>query len=146
MDLNNRSRGKEDTAQTVSVWTADQYPIPSSMDRQWIQNASCEELLKVAASLKSATIVFQNQFNFGISVCIAKLNESLLFYYNAPQTYVADVKKKTVLRMNTLCDPAVTHNQVLDLSDDGDRWEGDVRNDLPLGWGVVYDRVGRRMY
>lgn len=144
--MNNRSRGNRNPEQSVSVWTADQYPIPSSIDRQWIQNASCEELLKVAASLKSATIVFQNQFNFGICVCIAKLNESLLFYYNAPHTYVVDVKKKALLRMNTLCDPAVTHNQVLDLSDDGDRWEGDVRNDLPLGWGIVYDRDGRRKY
>ena len=40
----------------------------------------------------------------------------------------------------------VKHNQILDLSVDGDRWEGDVLNDKPFGWGVLYDGEGRMVY
>ena len=35
---------------------------------------------------------------------------------------------------------------MLDLSDDGERWEGDVLNNEPYGWGVLYDSENRRMY
>ena len=40
----------------------------------------------------------------------------------------------------------IEHNQVLDLSDEGKRWEGDVLNDQPYGWGVLYDSENRMMY
>ena len=30
-------------------------------------------------------------------------------------------------------------NRVLDLSDEGDRWEGDIMDGKPFGWGVLYD-------
>ncbi|KAM7454178.1 hypothetical protein BLSTO_05068 [Blastocystis sp. subtype 1] len=33
----------------------------------------------------------------------------------------------------------IEHKQVLDLNDDGERWEGDVLNNQPYGWGVLYD-------
>ena len=35
---------------------------------------------------------------------------------------------------------------MLDLSDDGERWEGDVLNNEPYGWGVLYDSENRMMY
>ena len=40
----------------------------------------------------------------------------------------------------------VEHGRVLDLSDDGERWEGDVLNDEPYGWGVLYDKEGEKAY
>ena len=40
----------------------------------------------------------------------------------------------------------VEKNQVLDLSDEGERWEGDVLNDEPYGWGVLYDKEGEKVY
>ena len=41
---------------------------------------------------------------------------------------------------------AVEHNRVLDLSDDGDRWDGDVMWNQPFGWGVLYDSENRKAY
>ena len=38
----------------------------------------------------------------------------------------------------------VEHNRVLDLSDDGDRWDGDVMWNQPFGWGVLYDSENRK--
>ena len=40
----------------------------------------------------------------------------------------------------------IKHNQVLDLNDDGERWEGDVLNSKSYGWGVLYDSENRRTY
>ena len=40
----------------------------------------------------------------------------------------------------------IEHAKVLDLSDDGERWEGDVLNGEPYGWGVFYDSENRRVY
>ena len=40
----------------------------------------------------------------------------------------------------------VKHNQTLDLNEEGDRWEGDVLNDSPWGWGVLYDKNNHRVY
>ena len=40
----------------------------------------------------------------------------------------------------------IEHAKVLDLSDDGERWEGDVLNGKPCGWGVFYDSENRRVY
>ena len=40
----------------------------------------------------------------------------------------------------------VEHNRVLDLSDEGERWEGDVFQNKPYGWGVLYDSENRVVY
>ena len=57
-----------------------------------------------------------------------------------------DVASHTLIRVNGEDVSDVEHNQVLDLSDDGERWEGDVMNNEPYGWGVLYDSENRRMY
>ena len=57
-----------------------------------------------------------------------------------------DVKRKELLRVNGEEVSGIEHNQVLDLSDDGERWEGDVLNDQPYGWGVLYDSENRMVY
>ena len=40
----------------------------------------------------------------------------------------------------------IEHNVVLSLNDDGERWEGDVLNREPYGWGVLYDSEGEKKY
>ena len=40
----------------------------------------------------------------------------------------------------------IEHAQVLSLSDDGERWEGDVLDNQPYGWGVLYDSENRMVY
>ena len=40
----------------------------------------------------------------------------------------------------------IEHNQVLNLSDGGERWEGDVDDNEPYGWGVLYDDEGEKRY
>ena len=57
-----------------------------------------------------------------------------------------DVASRTLLRVNGEEVQNIESNQVLDLNDDGERWEGDVLNNEPYGWGVLYDSENSRMY
>ena len=56
------------------------------------------------------------------------------------------VDSHALLRVNGEEVKGIEHNRVLDLSDDGERWEGDVLNNQPYGWGVYYDNENRRAY
>ena len=58
----------------------------------------------------------------------------------------ADVESRELLRVNGEGVNGIEHDRVLDLSDDGERWEGDVLNDQPYGWGVLYDSENRMVY
>ena len=57
-----------------------------------------------------------------------------------------DTAFHTLLRVNGEEVKDVESKQVLDLSDDGERWEGDVLDNQPYGWGVLYDSENRRTY
>ena len=57
-----------------------------------------------------------------------------------------DIASHTLLRVNGEEVKGIEHKQVLDLSDDGERWEGDVLNNQPCGWGVLYDKEGEKKY
>ena len=39
----------------------------------------------------------------------------------------------------------IEHAQVLDLNDDGERWEGDVLHNQPYGWGMLTQMERRCM-
>ena len=52
-----------------------------------------------------------------------------------------DVQAKKVLNVK-----GIEHVKVLDLSDNGERWEGDVLQTKPYGWGMLYDSENRMVY
>ena len=57
-----------------------------------------------------------------------------------------DAASHTLLRVNGEEVSEIEHNRVLDLNDEGERWEGDVLSNEPYGWGVLYDSENRRVY
>ena len=57
-----------------------------------------------------------------------------------------DVASHTLIRVNGEEVKGIEHAKVLDLSDDGERWEGDVLHNQPYGWGVLYDSENRMVY
>ena len=59
---------------------------------------------------------------------------------------MADVENRSLLRVDDVDLSEVKHNAIVDLSGDGDRWEGDALNEQPFGWGVLYDKDNRRVY
>ena len=56
------------------------------------------------------------------------------------------VASHRLLRVNGEEVNGIEHAQVLSLSDEGERWEGDVLNNQPYGWGVAYDSENRMAY
>ena len=59
---------------------------------------------------------------------------------------VVDIASHKLLKVNGEEMSGIEHALVLDLSDDGERWEGDVLNNQPYGWGVLYDSENRMVY
>ena len=57
-----------------------------------------------------------------------------------------DIASHTLIRVNGEDVSGIEHAKVLDLNDDGERWEGDVLDNQPYGWGVYYDSENRRVY
>ena len=57
-----------------------------------------------------------------------------------------NVDSRELLRVNGKDVRGVEHNVILNLSDDGERWEGDVLKNQPYGWGVLYDSENRMVY
>ena len=57
-----------------------------------------------------------------------------------------DAMSHQVLQVNGEDVSRIEHNRLLDLSDEGERWEGDVLHNRPCGWGVLYDSENRMAY
>ena len=70
----------------------------------------------------------------------------LLVERTKERVVVEDEKKRELLSVSQVDLSGVKHNSILDLSVDGDRWEGDVLEGKPCGWGVEYDKENRVAY
>ena len=77
---------------------------------------------------------------------IAEKSASVIVELNLNGVIEVNVDSRELLRVNGEDVKGIEHNRVLDLSDDGERWEGDVLNDQPYGWGVLYDSEGEKVY
>ena len=65
---------------------------------------------------------------------------------NEERIVIGDTQSHQLLQVNDEDMKGIKRNQVLNLSDDGERWEGDVLNGKPYGWGVLYDSENRMVY
>ena len=74
------------------------------------------------------------------------MDSSMLIELNRERVIEVDAQSRRLLKVNGEEVKGIEHNRVLDLSDDGERWEGDVLNSKPYGWGVVYDSENRMVY
>ena len=77
---------------------------------------------------------------------IAKLSSSVMLGFSMNRVIEVDVQSHRLLRVNGEEVKGVECKQVLDLNDDGERWEGDVLDNQPFGWGVLYDSENRMAY
>ena len=100
----------------------------------------CEEMLKRESHCAYLTLTRNATrcwYDSGIvalpPLAMAQLNAGIVIAVN-----VRKVNNENVIDKKT--------GQVLDLNDDGERWEGDVLNDEPYGWGVLYDKEGEKAY
>ena len=78
---------------------------------------------------------------------ITRMNGDVIVEFNDKERIVrADVDKKELLEVEGVDLGEMKHNEIVDLSVEGERWEGDVLNGEPYGWGVLYDKDNQRVY
>ena len=80
------------------------------------------------------------------STGISYVTDSVIAEYSGCSLCIVDVAKKKVLRISGYKSDEIEPNRVLDLNDEGERWEGDVLEGKPCGWGVLYDTENRILY
>ena len=74
------------------------------------------------------------------------MGASIVIAVSQDRLYVVNREERRLLRANEVDLSGMKHNQIVDLSVEGDRWEGDVLNDEPYGWGVLYDNNNGVVY
>ena len=78
---------------------------------------------------------------------VSRVDDGVIVEYGSRGRIVrVDVNKKELLEVEDVDLSEMKRNEVLDLSVEGDRWEGDVLNGNPCGWGVLYDKNNERVY
>lgn len=77
---------------------------------------------------------------------IAEMDSATVIEMHEGRQIEADVRAHKLVRVDDEVMSAVEHKRVLDLNDDGERWEGDVLEDQPYGWGVLFDSEGEKAY
>ena len=77
---------------------------------------------------------------------VALLVDSIVMEVGENCLILGDVDSRHLLRVNDEDLRGIERNQVLGLNDEGERWEGDVLNNQPYGWGVLYGKEGDMMY
>ena len=78
---------------------------------------------------------------------VSRLDDGVVVEYDSRGRIVrVDVDKKELLEVEGMDLSEMKRNEIVDLSVEGDRWEGDVLNGNPCGWGVLFDKNNERVY
>ena len=118
-------------------------PLHELVKRWRIQKLSVE----YAKNDKEHTcVVFVHHDRLSWYEGIVEMGSSMLLELNEKRMIEVDVDSHELLQVNGEDVNGIEHNVVLNLNDDGERWEGDVLNDEPYGWGVLYDSENRMVY
>ena len=83
---------------------------------------------------------------FRILEYMSRMNDSMVVGGSEKRVIMADVKNRRLLRVGYVDLNEVDGDKIVDMSVDGDRWEGDVLNGEPCGWGVLYNKDNIRVY
>ena len=106
---------------------------------------NCEWILKKDVK-DTYLVLYRHDGLYGYHEGLVKKSHSVVVELHLNGVTEVDVDSHALLHVNGEDASGIEHNQVLDLSDDGERWEGDVLDGKPYGWGVLYENENRRVY
>ena len=81
-----------------------------------------------------------------VDCALLHCEDSVVLEMNEERVVIGDIQSHQLLRVNDEDMSVIQHNVVLDLSNEGERWDGDVLQNKPFGWGVLYDSENRMVY
>ena len=114
---------------------------------KWIICSEYRDLLYKALRSRSSSSVFAYPYNKGIVFGVLYIEGcSIVEMVKNEEWVVASIGTKQFLRASGVDVKEVKHNEIVDLSVNGDRWEGDVLNGKPCGWGILYDKENHVEY
>ena len=116
------------------------------MKAQLKKNAVVCESIRVVASDADSLLMYCNNGSQWYQEGIVVVSPSVVMDVNVGGMIEGDVSKRELLVVNGEDVSEIEHNQVLDLNDDGERWEGDVLHNEPCGWGVLFNADGEKVY
>ena len=88
----------------------------------------------------------KNASGFHVMKGVSRVDDCMIAESGDKGVIVVDLDKRRLLKVNEGDLSGVKHNEIVDLNEDGDRWEGDVLNGKPCGWGVLYNKDNFVMY
>ena len=106
---------------------------------------NCEWILKKDVK-DTYLVLYRHDGLYGYHEGLVKKSHSVVVELRLNEVTEVNVDSRELLRVNDEDVSGIEQNQVLDLNDEGERWEGDVLNSQPCGWGVLYDSENRRVY
>ena len=121
----------------------------SRVVEEWVeQNANMKAIEALLSKTYPRCCVLVDKVNGGLAIKggLKQIGMHTLCEVNGKEEVCVDVQKKKVVKAGTTSLRGIKHNQILDLSDDGERWEGDVFHGQPYGWGVLYDKENQMVY
>ena len=104
----------------------------------------CEMVMK--KDVKDAYLLLRKHDGLCWYKGLVEKSQSVIVELSLNRVIEVDIASHTLLKVNGEDVNGIEHAQVLDLSDDGERWEGDVLDNKPYGWGVLYDSENRMAY
>ena len=124
-----------------------------------VKSAVIQHLLRKCRFFTTVTNPNHSQCNYFAFECnkswnvshilkgVSRLDDGVIVEYDSRGRIVwVDVDKKELLEVEGVDLSEVKRNEILDLGVEGDRWEGDVLNGNPCGWGVLFDKNNERVY
>ena len=132
--------------ESIRIIQQDGYSKPLlALANRWRTQNSCAEFIRKDNEHCFLTLFNHNGLRWYHEGIVEKTS-SVLLEISKDRVIEVDTASHKLLRVNGEEVKDIKSKQVLDLSDDGERWEGDVLNNEPYGWGVLYDNENRRMY
>ena len=77
---------------------------------------------------------------------VSRVDDGVIIEYDSRGRIAWVDVNKELLEVEGVDLSEMKRNEIVDLSVEGDRWEGDVLNGNPCGWGVLYDKNNERVY
>ena len=112
--------------------------------KKWKNQKMCNEL--TGNSVERSTLSLFKHDGCFYHEGVIKKSASVIVELSRERVIEVNTAYHKLLRVDGEEVKDVTSNQVLDLSDEGERWEGDVLDNKPYGWGVLYDKEGEKVY
>ena len=112
--------------------------------KKWKNQKMCNEM--IGNSVERSTLSLFNHNECCYHEGVIEKSVSVIVELSRERVIEVNAASHKLLRVDGEEVKDIASNQVLDLSDEGERWEGDVLDNKPYGWGVYYDKEGEKVY